>query len=286
MTAWSETYTFLDGEWIEGNRPIVGPRTHAFWLGSSVFDGARAFDGVAPDLDRHCARLNRSAKAMCLNPFMTAEAIEALAWEGIRKFPASAELYIRPMYWPEENGYGSAVPPKPESTRFCLCVYEVPLPQPSGVSITSSPFAKPLAKTMPIEAKAGCLYPNNARALIEARSRGFDNCLIADMLGNMAELATANVFLAKDGVVMTPIANGSFLNGITRQRVLKLLRADGVDAREATLTFADFDAADEIFVVGNYGKVTPVRRIEARDLEPGPSFRRARELYWDFAHSD
>jgi len=105
------------------------------------------------------------------------------------------------------------------------------------------------------------------------------------MLGNVAELATANVFLAKDGVVMTPIATGSFLNGITRQRVLKLLRADAVDAREATLTFEDFDAADEIFVVGNNGKVTTVRRIEARDLEPGPWFRRARELYWDFAHS-
>ena len=144
---------------------------------------------------------------------------------------------------------------------------------------------KPLAITMPIEAKAGCLYPNNGRALIEARSRGFDNCLMADLLGNVAELATANVFLARDGVVMTPIANGSFLNGITRQRVLQLLSIDGHDVREATLTFADFDVADEIFVVGNFGKVMPVRRIEGRDLQPGPAFRRARELYWDFAHS-
>ena len=84
---------------------------------------------------------------------------------------------------------------------------------------------------MPIDAKASCLYPNNARALMEARSRGFDNCLLADMLGNVAELATANVFLARDGVVMTPTANGSFLNGITRQRVLKLLAGDGVRGR-------------------------------------------------------
>ena len=80
---------------------------------------------------------------------------------------------------------------------------------------------------MPIEAKAGCLYPNNARALIEARARGFDNCLMCDMLGNVAELATANVFMAKDGQVMTPMANGTFLNGVTRQRVLALLREDG-----------------------------------------------------------
>lgn len=285
MAVWSQTYTFLDGRWLEGNTPIVGPRTHAFWLGSSVFDGARAFDGVAPDLDRHCQRLNRSAKAMGLEPTMSAESIYELAWEGIRKFPTGAELYIRPMYWAEESGHNSSVPPNPESTRFCLCLYEAPLPKPTGVAITRSAFAKPLAITMPIEAKAGCLYPNNGRALIEARSRGFDNCLLADMLGNVAELATANVFLARDGAVTTPIANGSFLNGITRQRVLQLLGADGRDVREATLTFADFDAADEIFAVGNFGKVMPVRRIEGSDLQPGPAYRRARELYWDFAHS-
>ena len=284
MPEWSQTFTFLDGEWFEGNRPIVGPRTHAFWLGSSVFDGARAFEGVTPDLDKHCARVNRSAKTMWLKPLMSEEAIVELAREGIKKFKPGAHLYIRPMYWAERNGQGS-VPPDPESTRFCLSIYEAPLPDLTGVSITRSAFAKPLAMTMPIDAKAGCLYPNNARALMEARTRGFDNCLLSDMLGNVAELATANIFLARDGVIMTPMANGSFLNGVTRQRVLALLRADGADVREATLSFADFDTADEIFVVGNYGKVTPVRRIENRDLQPGPAFRHARELYWDFAHS-
>jgi branched-chain amino acid aminotransferase len=284
MPAWSQTYTFLDGEWIEGNQPFIGARTHAFWLGSSVFDGARAFEGVTPDLDKHCARLNRSAKAMCLKPTMSVEAIVELAREGVRKFRPGAELYIRPMYWPEQSG-ATAVPPDPDSTRFCLCIYEAPLPAPTGVSITRSAYMKPLAITMPIDAKAGCLYPNNARALIEARSRGFDNCLLNDMLGNVAELATANIFMAKDGVAMTPIANGTFLNGVTRQRVLQLLGADGKDVREAALGFADFDEADEIFVVGNYGKVTPVTRIDGRDLQPGPFFHRARKLYWEFAHA-
>jgi len=285
MSAWSTTFTYLDGEWIEGNRPIAGPRTHAFWLGSSVFDGARAFDGVTPDLDKHCARLNRSASAMWLKPIMGVEALLDLTREGLKKFKAGAELYIRPMYWAERSGATSSVPPDPDSTRFCLCLYEAPLPEPTGISITRSPFMKPLGVTMPIDAKAGCLYPNNARALLEAHSRGFDNCLMCDMLGNVAELGTANVFMARDGVVVTPVANGSFLNGITRQRVLRLLSDDGKDVREATLTYADFDAADEIFVVGNFGKVTPVRRIEGRDLQPGPFFRRARELYWEFAHS-
>ena len=285
MPAWSQTFTFLDGEWLEGNAPIVGARTHGFWLASSVFDGARAFEGVTPDLDKHCARLNRSAQSMGLKPTMSVEAMVALVGEGVKKFSRGAELYIRPMYWPEGGSATSAVAPDADSTRFCLCIYEAPLPAPTGVSITRSPYAKPLAVTMPIDAKAGCLYPNNGRALIEARARGFDNCLMCDMLGNVAELATANVFMARNGVVMTPIANGSFLSGVTRQRVLELLRADGKEAREATLGFADFDGADEIFVVGNYGKVTPVRRIDGRDLQPGPFFHRARKLYWEFAHA-
>jgi len=284
MAAWSQTFTFLDGEWIEGNRPFIGARTHAFWLGSSVFDGARAFEGVSPDLNKHCARLNRSAKTMWLKPTMSVEAMVALALDGVKKFPSGAELYIRPMYWAEEGGAGS-VPPNAESTRFCLSIYEAPLPPPTGVSITRSPYARPLAVTMPVEAKAGCLYPNNGRALLEARARGFDNCLMCDMLGNVAELANANVFMAKDGVVLTPAANGSFLSGVTRQRVIQLLRDDGKDAREATLGFADFDEADEIFIVGNFGKVTFVRRIDGRDLQPGPFYRRARELYWEWAHS-
>src|SRR5579863_7666662 len=149
MADWSETHTFLDGEWFEGNKPIIGPRTHAFWLGSSVFDGARAFEGVTPDLDQHCARLNRSAKAMWLKPIMSDEAIHQLALEGVKKFSPGAALYIRPMYWAERNGVGS-VPPDPDSTRFLLSIYEAPLPDLTGVSITRSRFRKPTAETMPI----------------------------------------------------------------------------------------------------------------------------------------
>ena len=140
--------------------------------------------------------------------------------------------------------------------------------------------------TTPTEAKAGCLYPNNARALMEARTRGFDNCLLFDMLGNVAELATANVFLAKDGEVAD--ARGQRLVPQRRDapaRARSCSRHDGKPVRETTLSYADFETADEIFVVGNFGKVTPVRRIDERDLQPGPMFRRARELYWQYAHS-
>jgi branched-chain amino acid aminotransferase len=160
-----------------------------------------------------------------------------------------------------------------------------PLPKPLGSSITSSPFRRPTLESAPVDAKAGCLYPNNARAVIEAQGRGFDNCLLRDALGNVAELGTANVFMARGGVVFTPMPNGTFLDGITRQRVIKLLRASGATVVETTLTYEDFQGADEIFSTGNFSKVSPITRIDERRIEPGPFYRRARQLYWDFAHS-
>jgi branched-chain amino acid aminotransferase len=281
---WSKTWTFLDGEWHEGNVPIMGPRTHAAWLGSSVFDGARAFEGVAPDLDLHCARVNDSATKMHLKPLVSMQEWLGLIADGRKRFDANAALYVRPMYWAEHGG-PFAVPPDPESTRFCLALYEAPMPQPAGLAITLSPFRRPSLETMPVDAKAGCLYPNNARALFEAKTRGFDNCLLCDLLGNVAELATANVFMAKDGAVFTPAPNGTFLNGITRQRVIRLLRDAGVTVIEASLTYRDFETADEIFSTGNYSKVMPIVRIGDRSLQPGPLYRKARALYWEFAHT-
>ena len=283
MPSWSETWTYLDGDWHEGNVPIMGPRTHAFWQGSSVFDGARAFEGVTPDIDRHCARVNASALALGLKPTMEAAAIVGLVRDGLKRFRTKEAIYIRPMYWAEDGAY-MGVPPDPETTRFLLCMYEAPMISPKGFSLGISPFRRPTPETMPTNAKAGCLYPNNARAVVEAIRRGFDNALVLDMLGNVAETGTSNLFMVKDGVVMTPAPNGCFLSGITRARVIALLRAAGHAVEERTLTIADFVGADEIFSTGNHSKVVPVIRLEDRSLQPGPIAANARRLYWEWAH--
>jgi branched-chain amino acid aminotransferase len=280
----SRTWTFYAGDWHEGNVLLWGPRTHAIWLGSSVFDGARAFEGVTPDLDRHFTRVNDSAGKLGLKALTSVDTWLGLARDGIKRFGPKPELYIRPMYW-AENGGPSSVPADPDSTRWCLTMYDAPMPAPGQSSITLSPFRRPSIDTMPVDAKAGCLYPNNARALIEAAGRGFDNCLLRDLLGNIAELGTANIFMAKDGIVYTPVANGTFLNGITRQRVIGLLREASVEVRETVLTYENFLQADELWSCGNFAKVAPITRIDTRALPPGPLYRRARELYWAFAHS-
>jgi branched-chain amino acid aminotransferase len=156
---------------------------------------------------------------------------------------------------------------------------------PTGFSMTLSPFRRPSLETMPTNAKAGCLYPNNGRAILEARMRGFDNALVLDMLGNVAETAASNIFLAHDGQVVTPVANGTFLAGITRARTIELLAGQGIEVVERTVSVREFLEADEVFSTGNHSKVVPVIRIEDRHLQPGPIAKKARELYWEFAHS-
>lgn len=282
--AQSSTWTFVDGDWHEGNVAIIGPRSHAMWLGSTVFDGARWFEGVAPDLDLHSKRVNRSAIALGLKPTEQPETITGLTWEGLKKFDGKTAVYIRPMYWAEHGGY-MGVPADPASTRFCLCLYEAPMLPPSGFSVTVSPFRRPTLETMPTDSKAGCLYPNNGRAILEAKLRGFDNALVLDMLGNVAETGSSNIFMVKEGQVFTPAANGTFLSGITRARAIALLAEVGITTIEKTLTIRDFMEADEIFSTGNHSKVVPVIRIQERTLQPGPVAKKLRELYWEWAHA-
>ena len=285
MAWYSQTWSWFEGEWHEGNPGIMGPRSHASWLSSTVFDGARHFDGVTPDMDKHAARVNRSADALGLKATVSAEEIIARTAEGVKKFAPGTAIYVKPMYWAEADGL-STIMADPDSTKFCLCLFEAAMGDPGkGFSVTKGAYRRPTMETMPTDSKAGCLYPNNARILREAKGRGFDNALVLDMLGNVAETGTSNIFLAKDGVVKTPAPNGTFLNGITRQRVISLLRGAGMPVEETSLSYADFEQADEIFSSGNYSKVMPIYRIDDRQVQPGPMFRKARELYMDFAHS-
>ncbi|MGD9863915.1 MAG: branched-chain amino acid aminotransferase [Pseudodonghicola sp.] len=286
MATGSNIRTYFNGTWHDGDTPIMRAADHGAWLGSGVFDGARLFEGMTPDLDLHCARINRSAEAMMLKPTVAAEEMVEIAKEGLKAYGPGSAVYIRPMYW-GINGDETALVPQTDATGFALCLEEIPMPPPeASTTLTRTRFRRPVLETAVCNAKAGCLYPNNARMLVEARSKGFANALVADAMGNVAESATANVFMVKDGEVFTPIANGTFLAGITRSRHMKNMRADGMVVHETVLTFRDFEQADEIFLSGNFSKVTPVTAFEDNQYQVGPVTRRVRELYWDWAASE
>jgi branched-chain amino acid aminotransferase len=283
MATGTNIRTYYNGSWHDGDMSIIRAADHGAWLGSNVFDGARLVNGLTPDLDKHCARTNRSAEALMLTPTVSTEDMVEIVKEGLKAYAPGAAVYIRPMYW-GLDGDVTAIVPSADTTGFAVCLEEIPMASPdAAVSLCKTQFRRPVLESTVVNAKAGCLYPNNARMLREARAKGFNNTLNCDAMGNVAETATANVFMVRDGEVFTPIPNGTFLAGITRARHIENLRADGVTVHETILGYGDFEEADEVFLSGNMNKVTPVKAFEERQYQIGPVTRRVREMYWDWA---
>ena len=272
--------TFFRGQWAEGNVPLYGAMDHSVWLGSSVFDGARAMGGRVPDLLLHLQRVIDSAERLGLQCPLTVDEMAALVREGMAKFPADADLYIRPLVF----GCEGFLVPQPEHSGFALTLFDAPLPPFTGFSACLSPLRRPDASMAPTDAKASALYANSTRVMREAQARGFDNAVVLDSADGVAEFATSNLFLVTaDGQVVTPVPNGTFLAGITRARVIALLGQAGVAVEERTVRSEELDSAAEIFSTGNYGKVTPCVRYAERTLVIGPIATLARERYLAFA---
>ncbi|MEO0766273.1 MAG: branched-chain amino acid aminotransferase [Pseudomonadota bacterium] len=285
MTIGTHIRTYFNGAWHDEDVAIMRAADHGSWVGTTVFDGARYFNGRSPDLEAHCARVNRSAEALMITPTMDTSEIVAAVQEGLQAYGPDDAVYIRPMYW-ALDGDASGIVPMENSTGFAICLEAVPMAdQNASTTLGRTKFRRPVLEDNVVNAKAGCLYPNNARMLADVRRRGFGNALVADAMGNVAESATANVFMVKDGAVFTPIPNGTFLAGITRARHMDNMRKDGMEVHETVLGFADFEDADEVFLSGNMMKVTPVTAFEDSQYQVGPVTRRVREMYWDWAAS-
>ena len=289
MASGTNVRTYFAGRWHDDDVMILRAADHGSWLGGTVFDGARSVKGMTPDLEAHCARVNRSAEALMITPTVSTADMVQITKEGLKAYGPEAAVYIRPMYW-ALDGDVSAIVPSGETTGFALCLEEIPMAGPEmAATLTRTQFRRPVLEDAVVNAKAGCLYPNNARMLVEARSKGFSNALVADAMGNVAETATANIFMVRDGEVFTPVPNGTFLSGITRARHIVNLAGDGIKVHETVLTFDDFHSADEVFMSGNMMKVTPVSAFDETRYGVGPNenpiTRRVREMYWDWAAS-
>lgn len=274
--------TYFNGTWAEGNAPLFGAMDHSVWLGSSVFDGARSIRGHMPDLRPHLQRVIHSAERVGLTCPLSVDQMEQLVREGVAKFPADAELYIRPLVF----GTDGLLIPVPEKSAFALTLFDAPMPPFTGFSACLSALRRPDALMAPTDAKASSLYANTSKALREARDRGYDNAVVCDSAGHVAEFASANLFFVTPaGKVVTPVANGTFLSGITRARVIALLAKEGIEVDERSVRPEELESAVEIFNTGNYGKVTPCVRYEARTLPVGPVATLARERYMAFSDS-
>src|SRR5258708_38856659 len=178
---------FVDGKWAAGDPKILSAWGHATWLGSSIFDGARAFEGVTPDLDRHCQRTIRSATALGLGSPLSAGEIEEILREGISKFPKGTPLYLRPFLW----GQDGVMAPDPQSTKIVISVVQTEMPDPAkGASCTLSKWRRPSPETAPTDAKATSLYAHPRRPTAKPKPTRSDPALILDPMAPAATSAS------------------------------------------------------------------------------------------------
>ncbi len=270
-----------DGSWTDEHRALLGLSDNSFWMGNSVFDGARAYEGVIPDLNLHCECAVRSAMHMLMKPALDAATLTRVCREGVALFEREAELYIRPMFY-ARRGF---IVPDPDSTECAVVIHRAPMPR-ASFSACSSPFCRPRADMAPTAAKASCLYPMTQQALRFAQQQGFDNALVCNADGDIVEFATSNLMITRSGTVYTPEPDGSFLAGITRARVMGLLRQSDVEVVECRLGLPEVLGADEVFSTGNYGKVLSVHRIDGRTYAQGPITQLAQRRYHAFARGE
>jgi branched-chain amino acid aminotransferase len=260
--------------WIDGD--LVAwqeAKTHVASFGlhnaGCVFEGIRVYGGRPFALREHCERLAASARALGFELPCGADDLRRVIQRTIDA-NGHHEAYVRPVAWRGSEVVGI----DPTGTAVHLAVLVLPWPRRErddptlGVSLCASQWRRPGPRAAPTQAKASCHYVTGALALQEANAAGYDDALLLDDRGRVAEATGANVFAVRGGVITTPIAD-SALAGITRRIVLTLARDIGLDVVEARVTPAQVRDADEVFLTGTACEIQPVCAVLDRRLPAG-----------------
>jgi branched-chain amino acid aminotransferase len=280
---------WMDGELVSWEEAKIHVLTHALHYGSGVFEGIRAYEtkrgaGVFR-LGDHIQRLYRSAAAYMMEiPYSAEELVEATK-ATIRANDLSA-CYIRPLVY---RGYGEmGLNPLLAPINVAIAVwawgtYLGDEALEAGVRMTISSWRRPDPNTFPSAAKATGQYINSGLAKVEAIKSGYDEAIMLNVEGFVAEATGENLFLIRDGVLITPPEDSGILPGITRNSVMRIATDLGYQVVERNLLRADVYAADEAFLTGTAAEVTPVREIDDRALGAngrGPITKEIQETFF------
>lgn len=265
---------WLDGDLVPEAEATVSVLTHALHYGTSVFEGIRAYRterGPAVfRLREHAERLVQSAKIVLMRPPVTAQQVEQAVVETLRANRLQ-EGYVRPLLWYGAQSLG--IDPTRNEVRFMVAA----LPWGSylgedvvrqGAKLMTSSWRRSPGDVLPTKSKAGGNYVNSVLANQEARENGFDEALLLDKAGYVAEGSGENVFFVKDGV-LHPIAHSVNLRGITRDSVVQIAKQMGLEVVPTMATRDELYIADEVFLVGTAAEVTPVASIDRRPIGEG-----------------
>ncbi len=245
--------------------------SHGLHYASCVFEGERVYNGRIFRLREHSQRLIDSAKALGFEiPYSLADikqaTLDTVTAQGF------ADAYVRPVAWRGSEMMG--VSAQETKIHFAIAVWEWPSyfspeARMRGIKLKTSSWKRPSPECAPVHSKAAGLYMICTLSKHEAEADGFDDALMMDWRGQVAESTGANIFLVKDGKLYTPIPD-CFLNGITRRSVIELAKGHGIKTIERVIMPEELPDADEIFVTGTAAEVTPVGQIDDHSFQVGP----------------
>ncbi|MHA3915713.1 branched-chain amino acid aminotransferase [Halovulum sp. GXIMD14793] len=271
---------WMDGKLVEWRAANVHILTHAMHYGSSVFEGERAYNGKIFESRKHSERLIFSANEIDIPIPYTVDQIEAAKDETL-KATGLSDAYIRPVVW-RGSGPDMGVASAGNPVRMAIAVWEWGAyygdAKTKGAKIDISKWKRPSPETIPCFAKAAGLYMICTMSKHEAEAKGCSDALMMDYRGYVAEATGANVFFVKEGKVHTPLPD-CFLNGITRQTVIKMLKDKGVEVVERHILPEELDSFEQCWLTGTAAEVTPVGEIGPHKFEVGALARMIAEDY-------
>lgn len=274
-------YIWMDGKIIPWREAQVHVLTHGLHYASSVFEGERCYSGNIFKSTEHSARLIRSAELIDMPMTMNVEQLNA-AKEEILAANNLKDAYIRPVAWRGSEQMGISAQATQTHVAIACWVwpsYFSPEMREKGISLeTSQKWRTAMPETEPVASKCACMYTTRTMAKHAAEHRGFNDALLLDYMGRVAEATGANIFVIKDGAIKTPIAD-CFLNGLTRQTVIQLAKDLNLPVEEARISPEELKKADEVFLTGTAAEVTAVGKIDDVEYKVGPVTRQLRDAY-------
>ncbi len=274
---------WIDGEIVEGDEARIPVTDHGLLYGDGIFEGIRVYRNRVFRLDAHMKRFEAGARGIALELPGGIDAVRAIVLATVRAFGAD-EAYVRLIATRGEGSLSVDPTTCPQPRLICMVdhVRIYPLDKlSSGLDLVTSSLRRPSPDVLDPRIKS-LNYLNNVLAKLEARQRGADEALMLNAQGMIAETSVANVFVVRDGVLLTPPATDGALEGVTRATVMELATTLGIPVLEQTLSRFDFFAAEEAFLTGSGAGIVPIRSLDARAIgrgRPGPIFEKVRVAF-------
>jgi branched-chain amino acid aminotransferase len=272
-------WVWFDGEFVPHRDAKVHVLTHALHYASCVFEGERSYGGVVFKSREHSERLHKSANVLGFKVPFSVEEIDRAKAELIKK-QGFENCYLRPLAWRGSEQMGVAA--KRDDVHVAIAAWEWGdyfADKMKGVRLMIAPWRRPAPDTAPCNSKAAGLYKICTLSRHAANDAGFDDAMMFDWRGQIAEGTGANIFFVRDGVLHTPTPD-CFLNGITRQTVIALARKSGVEVVERAIFPNELTSFSECFLTGSAAEITPVREIAGLSFKPGAM---SEQLMHDFS---